>query len=632
MKTKKGFTLIELLAVIIILGILMIIAIPSVSEYIINSRKNAYISTISGYQSGVLQKVNSLEYSFLDLDTTYYVHINNVPVEKGGQSPFGEWVDAYVVVVYNGDTYDYYWTSIDDSGYKVQLKAVEDITVDDIMTDGEKMVSKRRAVGDRSKIVIVDKNGNYIEDTAALEYTKAEAKECFTYSVNNGKVKILDYNNVCTKSLIIPTLIEGFPVTEIDNWAFSGFGITSVKFPNTLEIIGNFGFSDNKITEVVFPSSIVRVGLSSFSNNLLTSLPDVSEVDDLSSTAFINNNIPESDWFVYKKNADGTFDYSVITGYLGSNKNVVIPESKNGVVLKKIATYAFAYQSITSVVIPESVTVIDSYAFNSNNISKLTLPKNLEYLGVAAFNANRITSVEIPESVTYLGREVFNRNRLEQEDAFFYKRNSDGSTDYSELISYGGYASIVNIPSIRNGVELKVIHPYTFIYSGITQISIPDSVINIGKHAFSGNQLIDEQAIIYKRTSSGIDYSTIVDYGGAKRVNVVFPAEKNGVSLKVIESQSFIYSGIQSLILPEGLTTIQASSLNIGLKEVVIPSTVTYIGDLALAKEHDDPLIKIVNKTGKSFNWKSITGSEYAATFETGTIKHQFGDIKVTKE
>ena len=36
---KKGFTLIELLAVIVILGIIMVIAVPMVQEYILKSRK-----------------------------------------------------------------------------------------------------------------------------------------------------------------------------------------------------------------------------------------------------------------------------------------------------------------------------------------------------------------------------------------------------------------------------------------------------------------------------------------------------------------------------------------------------------------------------------------------------------------
>ena len=40
MRRSKGFTLIELLAVIVILGVIMLIAIPSVTGYITSSRKN----------------------------------------------------------------------------------------------------------------------------------------------------------------------------------------------------------------------------------------------------------------------------------------------------------------------------------------------------------------------------------------------------------------------------------------------------------------------------------------------------------------------------------------------------------------------------------------------------------------
>ena len=45
MNNKKGFTLIELLAVIIILGVLLGIAIPKVTQYITKSKKDSYISS-----------------------------------------------------------------------------------------------------------------------------------------------------------------------------------------------------------------------------------------------------------------------------------------------------------------------------------------------------------------------------------------------------------------------------------------------------------------------------------------------------------------------------------------------------------------------------------------------------------
>lgn len=56
---NKGFTLIELLAVIIILGILMAVAIPSMTKYIENSKKDAFWQTAKTY-------INSARYGLLN--------------------------------------------------------------------------------------------------------------------------------------------------------------------------------------------------------------------------------------------------------------------------------------------------------------------------------------------------------------------------------------------------------------------------------------------------------------------------------------------------------------------------------------------------------------------------------------
>ena len=58
---NKGFTLIELLAVIVILGVLMIIAIPMVSQYIRDAKRNAMVDLAKNY-------VNSARYAYLNGD------------------------------------------------------------------------------------------------------------------------------------------------------------------------------------------------------------------------------------------------------------------------------------------------------------------------------------------------------------------------------------------------------------------------------------------------------------------------------------------------------------------------------------------------------------------------------------
>ena len=129
MKNKKGFTLIELLAVIIILGVLMIIAIPSVTTYIQNSRKSAFVDSAVAYVDAVKNKASEgKKMQFYATDTLYLIPVGHeakkscVSVESGGQSPFSDkWNYAYVGVIYTGEGFSYFFIGEDGANQGIQF-------------------------------------------------------------------------------------------------------------------------------------------------------------------------------------------------------------------------------------------------------------------------------------------------------------------------------------------------------------------------------------------------------------------------------------------------------------------------------------------------------------------------------
>ena len=118
-----------------------------------------------------------------------------------------------------------------------------------------------------------------------------------------------------------------------------------------------------------------------------------------------------------------------------------------------------------------------------------------------------------------------------------------------------------------------------------------------------------------KITKIGDGFAEKMDSVGLQLKSVVIPN-----SITEIGFRAFIANNLTSITIPSSVTSIGASAFSTNqLTSVTIPNSVTSIDGDAFANNPN--LTKIVNKTGKAFDWNFICGATSGDDFVTGTVK-----------
>ncbi len=313
---KRAFTLIELLAVIIILGILMVVAIPAVTSYIQNSRKSTYATTAQNVVASARTMVNTGKLDVYDPDTTYYIPYKMIQVENAILSPFGDIEAAYVVVTINEENYDYYWTCKDSSNTGMYLTYLADLDSDSIATN-MKAISTDIGIGNRSKIVVFNDDGTIKETKSASD--------------SIGDRESADKSG------------EEYVETSSSSFVFnSSTGtITGLPEPTASVVINDYSACASYLHDNYWGGTL-------------------SSAEDFCRNSLAEELANSPDLLEEFKQAGAITSYTISYSY---PKNIVIPEKIDGVAVVSIDFGAFDNSVVETIVIPKTVTNVNSYAF-----------------------------------------------------------------------------------------------------------------------------------------------------------------------------------------------------------------------------------------------------------------------------
>lgn len=292
---------------------------------------------------------------------------------------------------------------------------------------------------------------------------------------------------------------------------------------------------------------------------------DAVQTPDLDTT-------PATAGLQFKLSSDGTY-YSVLSYEYGTEANVYIPYTYNGLPVLEIGYGAFDSTVVESVNIPKFVTKISAYAFRNSAIKTVSIPASLETISQNAFDK----CAGLESFTVDAGNVTFTA--------------IDGALVSGDTLLFGTVSG--TIPT-----DATVTKVADFAFSGrqVTSVTVPENITSLGKGVFAGSGLTEVQlhsgitaipdsfvdgcfmftAITLPDTLESIGYAA---FRNTSLSEIVIPG-----GITVVEGYTFYgCSALETVVLPDGLTTIGGSSFQgcSKLKTMTVPSSVTFIGGLA---------------------------------------------------
>ena len=364
-------------------------------------------------------------------------------------------------------------------------------------------------------------------------------------------------------------------VTKIESGAFANCtGIRNATLPasvlssipkndlQTVTITGEQNIQNNafencsKLTSVTIGNGVTGIGQSAFHNcSALTSVTIPDSVTSIGDDAFsdcsaLQYNTGENG--LYLGNSENSYvalikanDTSITSCTIHENTKVIYDGAFSGC------------SGLTSITIPDSVISIGREAFRGcSGLTSVTIPNSVTSIGDSAFyGCSGLASVTIPDSVTSIGGSAFyNCSKLTSITI------GNGVTSIRSSAFYGcsSLTSVYYTGDVAGwcGIEFRDSDANPFYYAHNlylndtlqTELVIPDTVTTIKSCAFFG--------------CSGLTSVTIPD------------------SVTYIGDAAFCYSGLTSVTIGNGVTSIESSAFEgcSGLTSVTIPDSVTSIG------------------------------------------------------